>query len=58
MACGVGMKRNVGMVVLIYWKLLSRISYRCMVKLKEMKQGAKINNKQQNSSKANITISA
>ena len=29
-----------------------------MVKLKEMKQGAKLNNKQQNSSKANITIAA
>ena len=29
-----------------------------MVKLKEMKQGTKLINKQQNSSKANITISA
>ena len=29
-----------------------------MAKLKEMKQGTKLNNKQQNSSKANITISA
>ena len=29
-----------------------------MVKLKEMKQGTKLNNKQQNSSEANITISA
>ena len=58
-ACGAGMKRNAGMVERIYLKRLSRIRLqRCMVKLKEMKQGATLNNKQQNSRKANITISA
>ena len=58
-ACGAGMKRDSGMVGRIHLKRLSRIRLqRCMVKLKEMKQGAKLNNKQQNSSKANITISA
>ena len=58
-ACGAGMKRTVGMVERIYLKRLSRIQLqRCMVKLKEMKQGTKLNNKQQHSSQANITISA